>query len=127
MTEKVKIYGFNNGGSSEWYEAMALGSDGIAVHNHICSHEYFMPHDLGMDGRSDWGHDSYNKQYGVGNWETEFVPSNQIKTHEGLQAAIKLAKERLEKGDKIDESCQAGVTVTLEDEKGNTTKCTVTP
>ena len=87
---KKKIYGFNNGGGNECYHAQAIGEDGVALGSHICSSEAFMPHDLGMDGRSDWKHDNYNKHFGEGNWETEFIWTPNIATHEGLQEAFRL-------------------------------------
>lgn len=48
-----------------------------------------MRHDLGMNGESTWKHEEYSKHYPEG-FETEFVPTSDIGTHEGLQAALKL-------------------------------------
>lgn len=93
MTTKKKIYGFNNGGSTGWYSAVAIGEDGAHLASHICSSEGFMPHDLGMDGRSDWKHDIYDKHFGAGNWETEFVSYGNVEKHAGLQKALELNKQ----------------------------------
>lgn len=91
--EKPKIYGFNNGGPYGWMSALAVAEDGECVSGHTCSHEGFMPHDLGMDGKSDWHHDDYKKKYPDG-YEVEFVPSEAIEKHEGLQRAFELNKAR---------------------------------
>lgn len=87
IRQKHKIYCFNNGGSPGWLSAVALADDGHCLAGHTCSHEGYMRHDLGMDG-STWKHENYNKHFGEGNWELEWVENP--KTHEGLQAAIKL-------------------------------------
>lgn len=50
-----KIYCFNNGGSPDWLSAIAICEDGHVLAQHICSHECYMRHDLGMDG-SEWKH-----------------------------------------------------------------------
>lgn len=89
-----KIYCFNNGGSSGWYQAVAIAEDGTCVAGHTCSHECYMPHDLGIT--SDWKHDEYDKHYGAGNWELEWVADPS--THGGLQAAFRL-NEQLEQKD----------------------------
>ena len=88
---KKKIYGFNNGGSPQFLHAVAIGEDGAFLTSHICTSELFMLHDLGIKG-SDWKHDIYDKHFGEGNWEIEWVATDQLKTHEGLNKAIKLNK-----------------------------------
>ena len=86
------IYCFNNGGSPGWYEAVAIGDDGVVVAGHICSDEYYMEHDLGIT--SNWKHEKYDAHFGKGNWKLEWVsdPLN----HEGCKAAfdknVELAK-----------------------------------
>lgn len=89
---KKKIYCFNNGGRNRFLHAVAIGEDGTVLAEHCCSHEGFMGHDLGMDG-STWKHEHYNKHYGEGNWELEWVNSDQIETHKGLNIAFALNKE----------------------------------
>lgn len=87
---KHKIYAFNNGGSPGWLDAVAIADDGHVIGRHICSHEAFMRHDLGVTG--DWEHENYNKYFGAGNWEIEWVETDQINSHEALKAAIELNK-----------------------------------
>lgn len=78
-----KIFCFNNGGYDNWWTAMAVAEDGHVLASHICSHEVFMRHDLGIT--SDWKHDNYNEHYGEGNWELVWVDNT--KEHKGLQLA----------------------------------------
>ena len=85
---KKKIFCFNNGGVYGMLHAVAMCEDGHPLAEHACSHEYYMPHDLGIT--SDWKHDRYNKHCGEGNWELEWVQNP--RTHEGLQKAIALNK-----------------------------------
>lgn len=84
---KHKIYCFNNGGSPGWLSAVAIAEDGHHLAGHICSHEGYMRHDLGMDG-STWKHEKYNEHYGEGNWELEWV--SDINDHPGLTEALRL-------------------------------------
>lgn len=85
-SQKHKIYCFNNGGSPGWMNAVAIADDGNCLAQHICSSEGFMAHDLGIT--SNWKHDNYNKHFGQGNWELEWV--GDPVTHAGLNAAIEL-------------------------------------
>ena len=89
-TPKHKIFCFNNGGSPGWYSAVAIGDDGVCVAVHCCSREGYMSHDLGIT--SDWKHELYNAQYGEGNWELEWVHTEQVKdnSHAGLMEALRL-------------------------------------
>lgn len=97
--QKKKIYCFNNGGPSDWLQAVAIAEDGTCIAGHICSAESFMPHDLGIT--SDWKHDDYNEHYGEGNWELEWVPTAAVraKSHEGLQSALRLNEQLREKAE----------------------------
>ena len=92
MSDKKKIYCFNNGGSSGLYNAVALAEDGACVAGHICSHEGYMQHDLGVVGT--WKHELYDAHYGIGGWELEWIPSSVVPHHEGLRAAILLANTK---------------------------------
>lgn len=83
MSEKHKIFIFNNGGSRQWYEAAALADDGVFVAGHVCSGPGWMPHDMGIT--SDWKHEDYDKHFGAGNWELEWV--DDPRNHEGVKAA----------------------------------------
>lgn len=58
------IYGFNNGGGPGSYRAVLLAEDGTALGGHGCSHECYMPHDLGVS-----------------------VGAADVKAHEGLASA----------------------------------------
>lgn len=80
-----KIYCFSNGGSNQWYYAMAMADDGHVLAQHVCSNVSFMAHDLGIT--SDWKHDNYNQHFGEGNWELEWVAEPLV--HKGLQAAYR--------------------------------------
>lgn len=92
VSELPAIYGFNNGGSRDWWEAVALSADGKCLGGHCCSHEAYMPHDLGvLEGtREDRHTDQYQKHYPDG-YRMVFVASDEIKDHAGLQEAIRLA------------------------------------
>lgn len=89
---KTKIYGFNNGGYEGFLQALAITEYGEVIAQHCCSLEYYMPHDLGMDGKSDWKHDIYAEACPDG-FELEFVPFDRIEEHKGLQKAFKLYKD----------------------------------
>lgn len=90
---KKKIFCFNNGGAYGWMSAVAIAEDGTVVAGHTCTSEHYMRHDLGMDG-SDWKHERYNKHYGEGNWELEWVETSNLKNHAGLNAAIALNESK---------------------------------
>lgn len=81
-----KIYCFNNGGPSDWLQAVAICEDGHVLAQHICSDVGYMQHDLS----GNWKHENYNKHCGEGKWVLEWV--DDPKTHEGLISA--LAKNR---------------------------------
>lgn len=68
-------------------QALAIAEDGHCVAGHTCSHQGYMRHDLGMDG-STWKHENYDKHFGAGNWELEWVDDPE--KHEGLQKAYAL-------------------------------------
>ncbi len=90
MSEKKKIFAFNNGGSPGFYGGVAVGEDGACLAQHLSSSEGFLRHDLGVT--SDWKHENYDKHFGAGNWEIEWVPTDQVMTHPGLLKAIELNK-----------------------------------
>lgn len=83
---KHKIFCFNNGGPENFLTAIALGDDGQLAASHICSDESFMRGDLGIVGECK--HEIYNRIYGAGNWELEWVP--RPREHAGLAAATEL-------------------------------------
>lgn len=95
ISELPVIYGFNNGGSPGWYSAIALAEDGTCLGGHVCSHEGYMEHDLGIlsGTREDRHKNDYQKHYPDG-YRMIFVASDDIDEHEGLKKALKLANEK---------------------------------
>lgn len=87
------IYGFNNGGRSEWLSAVSISADGHQLGGHICSHECYIPHDLGIveGARKDRHEESYQKHYPNG-YRMDFVQYSDVKSHAGLQEAFRLSK-----------------------------------
>ena len=88
------IYGFNNGGYPGWYSAVLLAEDGAWLGGHCCSSEAYMHHDLGLleDTRPD-RHETFREHYPHG-YRMEWVPTDQLKTHEKFNNAIKLIQEK---------------------------------
>ena len=86
---KHQIFCFSNGISGCFLRAIAIADDGHVLAQHLCSSIGFMGHDLGIT--SDWKHENYNKHFGDGNWELEWV--DEPKIHEGVQQAYKLNQE----------------------------------
>lgn len=95
-TKKMRIYGFHNGEPQYSAVAYAIDENGVVIASHFCSNQRFARHDLGMDGRCVWKHDIYDKKY-PGGWETEFVITSEVDSHQGLVEALKLNKETYER------------------------------
>ncbi|HXF12267.1 MAG TPA: hypothetical protein VN517_03880 [Terriglobales bacterium] len=95
LEELPVIYGFNNGGSSGWYSAVALAEDGTCLGGHCCSDEGYMPCDLGvLEGtRTDRHANEYQKHY-PGGYRMDFVPRDEVKAHEALNRAFLLNQEQ---------------------------------
>jgi hypothetical protein len=97
LYELPVIFGFNNGGSDHWYEAVAIAQDGVVLAGHVCSDEGYMPSDLGIiEGGCDPKHEQYREHYADG-YRMEWVSTEAMEQHEGLNAAIaanKLTKEQ---------------------------------
>jgi hypothetical protein len=93
LEELPVIYGFNNGGSPGWYSAVAISEDGHCLGGHLCSHEGYMEHDLGIleGAREDRHEKSYRKHY-PGGYRMEFVSSQDIPDHAALNKAFDLNK-----------------------------------
>lgn len=104
------IYGFNNGGSYDMLQAIALSEDGHFLGSHCCSHEGYMMGDLGIlkGTRDDRHKESYQKHYPDG-YKMEFVGYSQVNVHEGLLAAIEKSKEV--KAEQLDKTQFAGVAI----------------
>lgn len=87
---KPKIYCFSNvigGGDGIAY---AMAEDGTVLGSHWCSNEFYVPQDLGIvEGSRPDRHETYKKHYPNG-YEMEFIRSQDINTHEGLNEAFEL-------------------------------------
>ena len=67
------IIGWNNGGSPGWFRACLIAQDGMPLGGHICSHEGYMPSDLGvLDGTAPDRHEEFRKHYPDG-YRMDFV------------------------------------------------------
>src|SRR5690242_415848 len=93
IEELPPIYGFNNGGSPGWYIAVAIAEDGHVLGAHVCSHERYMRHDLGIleGSRPDRHKDHYQPHYPDG-YRMTWVSSDEVMTHAGLNAACERNK-----------------------------------
>lgn len=90
IAELPFIYGFNNGGPSDWLHAQLITEDGHPIGSHCCSNEYYMPHDLGIvEGSRPDRHEDFKKHFPDG-YKMDFVGYDEIPEHEGLQTAFKL-------------------------------------
>ena len=94
IDELPVIYGFNNGGPEEWLHAVLLAEDGTFLGSHICSHEGFMPYDLGIEEgwRAD-RHNTFRGHYPDG-YRMEFVGASEVRSHHGLMAAYRRNQEQ---------------------------------
>jgi hypothetical protein len=100
VEELSVIYGFNNGGSSGWYSAVLISEDGVQLGGHICSHECYMRHDLGiMEGTRPDRHETFRNHYPNG-YRMEFVGYSDLQGHKGLNDALaKFDAQQEPKGD----------------------------
>lgn len=81
------IYGFNNGGYPGFYYAQLIAEDGEPLGGHLCSHEGYMPGDLGIiEGHRLDRHERFKSKYPEG-YRMCFVPYDQVKNHPGLEEA----------------------------------------
>ena len=88
------IYGFNNGGSPGFFSAVLLAEDGDGLGGHLCSSEGYMRHDLGiLEGSRPDRHEHFQAHYPDG-YRMEFVPSDELHEHAGLNAACKLNQSK---------------------------------
>lgn len=85
------VYGFNNGGERDMWEAVVVAEDGTWLGSHCCSHEGYMPSDLGMLEGNTYRAEAFTKHYPDG-WRTEFIGAKDVPTHEGLNKAFRLNK-----------------------------------
>lgn len=97
IEELPVIYGFNNGGSPQWWSACLLAEDGTPLGGHICSHEGYMPSDLGiLEGTRPDRHETFRAHYPDG-YRMEFVGYEDLDSHEKLMAVISKANASQEK------------------------------
>lgn len=84
------IFGFNNGGSEDWWHAQLIAEDGTALGGHICSHEGYMRHDLGiLEGTRPDRHEAFRQHYPDG-YRMAFVPLSEVESCEALKRAFEL-------------------------------------
>lgn len=99
LDELPTIYGWNNGGSPGWYSAVLLAEDGTGLGSHICSHECYMEHDLGiLEGSRPDRHESFRDHYPDG-YKMAFVKHD----HPGLELAYQRNQEKGKAADKAQE------------------------
>lgn len=83
------IYGFNNGHLGGWSHGVLLSEDGHYLGDHLCSHEGYMPFDLGiLEGSRADRHCDFKTVYPNG-YRMEFVSLENVAGHAALQKAIK--------------------------------------
>lgn len=86
------IYGFNNGGSPGWYNAVLLAEDGTGLGGHLCSHEGYMEGNLGiLEGTRPDRHEGFRTHYPEG-YRMEFIASEHLEGHEAFNKACELNK-----------------------------------
>lgn len=84
------IYGFNNGGSPGFFSGCLIAEDGTGLGGHLCSGEYYMYGDLGIQkGSRPDRHEGFRKHYPDG-YRMDFVSYANVPGH----AALNLAFER---------------------------------
>lgn len=87
---KPKIFCFSNVRDGGDGVAYAMAEDGTVLGSHWCSHEAYVPGDLGVtEGERPDRHETYKAHYPDG-YEMEFVPAKDVKKHEGLGRAFDL-------------------------------------
>ena len=89
---KPKIFCFSNVVDGGEGMAYAMAEDGTVLGSHLCSHETFVPGDLGVHPGSRPDRHKHFAQHYPDGYEMEFVPSKEVPTHEGLQKAFALNK-----------------------------------
>lgn len=87
IEELPTIWGFNNGGSRDWWNGALLADDGTALGGHVCSHEGYMLHDLGIiEGSRPDRHEAFRAHYPDG-YRMAFVGLAEVDKHPGIEAA----------------------------------------
>lgn len=100
VDELPAIYGWNNGGSPGWLHAVLLAEDGVGMGGHVCSAEGYMPHDLGLlEGSRPDRHEGFRQHYPDG-YRMVWVPTSEVQTHPGLEAAYQRNQALAKSADK---------------------------
>ena len=93
VNELPIIYGFNNGGSDDWWSGVLIAEDGTCLGGHTCSNEGYMLNDLGiLEGTRPDRHEGFIEHYPEG-YRMDFVSRKDVSTHIGLTKAYKLNRE----------------------------------
>lgn len=87
------IYGFNNGGRGNDWLGCLIAEDGTPLGSHVCSHEAWMLHDLGIENANSTRHSDFKKHYPDG-YRMEFVTYDAVGHHPVLKGLL----ERLDAG-----------------------------
>jgi len=94
IDELPTIYGFNNGGSPGWMDAVLLADDGTYLGGHRCSSEVYMPADLGViEGTRPDRHETFRTHYPDG-YRMEFVRGADVPGHVALNVAFALNQDK---------------------------------
>ena len=94
LTELPVIYGFNNGGSSGFFEGCLMAEDGTDLGGHGCSNEGYMLHDLGiLEGARPDRHATFREHYPDG-YRMAFVPYSEFEKATELHEALKRSDEK---------------------------------
>lgn len=90
MTKTPKIYAFSNVKGGGDGIALAIAEDGHVLASHWCSHETYVPGDLGVtEGSRPDHHRTYAAHY-PGGYEMEFIRASEVNSHAGLTEAFRL-------------------------------------
>ena len=82
------IYGYAHPLETGDVLAIAVAEDGTYLASHLSSNEVFASADLFMNTLwEQYLHEKYVKHYPLG-YKTEWVPSHEMASHAGLQAAL---------------------------------------
>lgn len=93
------IYGFNNGGRPGWLYGQLIAEDGTDLGGHLCSHELYMPGDLGvLEGSRADRHEAFRSHYPDG-YRMDFVSHGDVLSHPALTEAFKLNEAMREDAD----------------------------
>ncbi len=87
------IFGFNNGGRADWWHAQLIAEDGTPLGGHVCSHEGYMRHDLGIfEGTRADRHEAFKLHYPDG-YRMAFVSHAEVLYCQPLLKAFELNKQ----------------------------------